>query len=111
MHLSILAKVQFKPFRSITKQNLSQARKTHLLLTSIPSLGQHSEGVILGSPQNVDEVGGVAGAFIPQSSDRPNASYAALTLKGTPSDKDTAPHNARSDRYSLFAVPFNSSFW
>ena len=69
-------------------------------LRSFPSLGQHSEGVILsergaevssaypiealGSTQNVDEVGGVAGAFIPQSSDRPNASYAAL--------KDTAPH-------------------
>ena len=29
----------------------------------------------LGSPQNVDEVGGVAGAFIPQSSDRPNARF------------------------------------
>ena len=26
------------------------------------------------------------------------ASYAALTLKGTPSDKDTAPHNAGSAR-------------
>ncbi len=43
------------------------------LLVRVPSLGQHSEGVILGSPQNVD---------------RPNASYAAL--------KDTAPRRAAS---------------
>ena len=28
----------------------------------------------------------------------PLGSYAALTLKGTPSDKDTAPHNAESHR-------------